>query len=200
METEDDNLNYAASDDAWDSEVGEEKTNDTSSPRYADLNNPRIQEVGQKMLDAALSAAKYRTDSLDALWRAFIEHIQGHVFAEEIARQIEQFKVELQNAIKRDCYPMIEKGAIEQIKIEIREKVEKQLILETRNTLTPIVRSAVQKQLEQEIEFSLRQILAQKIKRELEPVVREELRKELINDPILKEQVIIEIKKRIVGF
>lgn len=95
---------------------------------------------------------------------------------------------------------MIEKGAIEQIKIEVREKVEKQLILETRNTLTPIVRSAVQKQLEQEIEFSLRQILAQKIKRELEPVVREELRKELINDPILKEQVIIEIKKRIVGF
>ena len=115
----------------------------------------------------------------------FREHIEAYAFAEEIARQIEFFKGDLQEAIKADCYPQLEKIAFNQVKKEVRENVEKQLIEEFRGQLTPIVRAAIYKQLEKEIDFSLRPIIYDKLKRELETEVREQLRVNWVFRPIV---------------
>lgn len=202
MNTDDDyeGTDFSAADGAWNSGANNNsRVEESNPPRYVDLKNSRIQNVGQKMLDSALSSAKYNADYSDKLWRIFIQHIESYVFAEEVARQIEQFKQDLQDAIKDDCYPELEKNALDQVKKEVRERVEKQLIDEFRSQLTPVVRSAIHKQLEKEFEFSLRPAIADKLKRDLEPEVREQLRKDLLNDPVFDQQVRSELKKKILG-
>ena len=191
---------FSASDAAWNSGAeNNDKDEELKPPRYLDLTSSRIQDVGQKILDSALSSAKKNSDSIDSLWRTFMEHIEAYAFAEEVARQIELFKDDLQKAIKADCYPHLEKMALDQVKKEVREKVEKQLIEEFKTQLTPVVRAAIHKQLEKEFEFSLRPIIADKLKRDLEPEVREQLRKDLLNDPVFDQQVRTELKKKILG-
>jgi hypothetical protein len=202
MQIDDDyeGTDFSAADDAWNSGASNNaRVEESKPPRYLDLKNSRIQNVGQKILDSSLSSAKQNSHSIDSLWRIFIEHIEAYAFAEEVARQIEQFKEDLQDAIKDDCYPELEKNAFDQVKKEVRERVEKQLIDEFRSQLTPVVRSAIHKQLEKEFEFSLRPTIADKLKRDLEPEVREQLRKDLLNDPVFDQQVRSELKKRILG-
>jgi hypothetical protein len=197
---DDESSNYSSADAEWRlTEHKDDNDERAKQIRYLDLKNLRVQNVGQKILDSALEAAKQDNATIDSLWNIFLDHIQSHLFAEEIARQIEDFKSELEVAIKKDCYPQLEKAALLQVKKEVREQVEKELTDEARKTLTPLIQSSIKNQLEKEFEFSLRPIIADKLKRDLEPSVREELREKLLKDPDFINEVRSELKKKILG-
>ena len=195
-----DSLDYTASEEVWGLDQDHSKKLKEKSPmRYLDLSSLRVQNVGQKILDSALESSKEQYASIDSLWRIFIEHIEAYAFAEEISRQIEYVKVELEAEIKKDFYPQLEKKAYEDVKKEVRASVEKDLIAEMRSNLAPLVQNAITRQLEKEFEISLRPIIAEKLKRELEPEVRNQLKQEMLGDPKITEQVHAELKKRILG-
>lgn len=174
-EDSDGNNDYERGFDVGSDSDEDDETHVRKKPKYIDYQNPSLRSVGQKILDSALSKADSNFASLDELWTVFIQHVRGYEFADLIALQFHEYKDEVVQSIKKDCYDELRKKAYSELADEIEPEVREEL----RKQMADAVHSELYDEMRDE--------------------VKEIVRAELLDDPDLIQEVKDELKRKIIG-